>query len=528
MAWNDLSMSDKSRMMRLAINSGITDLRTIRDVYNSYAEGGPVKNYKNWKEQIERYKGIDTNDPDYDYEGFYNENPIRAWQMLEDNPKAHFTDKYKTESHPTLSNESIYANGRGGTWGEGTFELSDYLMQNSDRTLDYLRRNDPDIIPTYQGGIVLNSAGITDSFAEGGKIHIKPENRGKFTELKKRTGHSASWFKENGTPAQRKMATFALNARKWHHADGGYLFEEGGDTTEQIPQEEMTSQSKPSFGERIKNLNKKLWESVPATSGLTFPLAALSSGLYGGAQVMNKLLSSRDRESLGTVREIPKGPQYKEYFDATPEELEKAQIYLPKENGEWNTSSVGNYGDKHYDVLESRAKGLISAMKRAEFTQPEINRLSPLLLTQLILEGGWVLSRDDNNYGGMLDANGDHIAFDTEDSFYDSYLKNLNKRWGDEVMGEGRGWRNASTLKEYTDIINREDLGLHTKKAYNDYIRKHPKDSISIYTPWWENGDKGLMDHMKGIAPRARGLYWLLRQRMDAWDELARNNNIVK
>lgn len=54
----------------------------------------------------------------------------------------------------------------------------------------------------------------------GGKdsgIHIKPENRGKFTALKKRTGKSASWFKAHGTPAQKKMATFALNARKWHH-----------------------------------------------------------------------------------------------------------------------------------------------------------------------------------------------------------------------------------------------------------------------------------------------------------------------
>ena len=39
-------------------------------------------------------------------------------------------------------------------------------------------------------------------------IHIKPANRGKFT---------ASWFKENGTPAQKKMAVFALNARKWSH-----------------------------------------------------------------------------------------------------------------------------------------------------------------------------------------------------------------------------------------------------------------------------------------------------------------------
>lgn len=61
--------------------------------------------------------------------------------------------------------------------------------------------------------------------AEGGKIHIKPENRGKFTALKKRTGHSASWFKAHGTPAQKKMATFALNARKWKHEDGGPLRE---------------------------------------------------------------------------------------------------------------------------------------------------------------------------------------------------------------------------------------------------------------------------------------------------------------
>ena len=55
-------------------------------------------------------------------------------------------------------------------------------------------------------------------FADGkAPIHIKKENRGKFTALKKRTGHSASWFKAHGTPAQKKMATFALNAKKWKH-----------------------------------------------------------------------------------------------------------------------------------------------------------------------------------------------------------------------------------------------------------------------------------------------------------------------
>ena len=70
--------------------------------------------------------------------------------------------------------------------------------------------------------------------AEGGKIHIKPENRGKFTALKKRTGHSATWFKEHGTPAQKKMATFALNARHWKHGYGGHIYEGTSEDTQQM------------------------------------------------------------------------------------------------------------------------------------------------------------------------------------------------------------------------------------------------------------------------------------------------------
>lgn len=64
-------------------------------------------------------------------------------------------------------------------------------------------------------------------YKSGGKIYIKPSHRGKFTALKKRTGKSASWFKAHGTPAQKKMATFALNAKKWKHDDGGHLYQYG-------------------------------------------------------------------------------------------------------------------------------------------------------------------------------------------------------------------------------------------------------------------------------------------------------------
>ena len=62
-------------------------------------------------------------------------------------------------------------------------------------------------------------------YGKGGKIYIKPSHRGRFSALLKRTGKTASWYKAHGTPAQKKMATFALNARKWKHEDGGFLQE---------------------------------------------------------------------------------------------------------------------------------------------------------------------------------------------------------------------------------------------------------------------------------------------------------------
>ena len=49
------------------------------------------------------------------------------------------------------------------------------------------------------------------------ELHIKPENRGKLTRLKKRTGKSEAELWKEGNPAVRKMITFARNARKWKH-----------------------------------------------------------------------------------------------------------------------------------------------------------------------------------------------------------------------------------------------------------------------------------------------------------------------
>lgn len=74
-----------------------------------------------------------------------------------------------------------------------------------------------------------------NTFAEGGKIHIKPSKRGTFTAAAKRHRKSVQSFasqvlanKENYSPAMVKKANFARNAAKWH-SFGGDLNTHGAD-----------------------------------------------------------------------------------------------------------------------------------------------------------------------------------------------------------------------------------------------------------------------------------------------------------
>ena len=51
----------------------------------------------------------------------------------------------------------------------------------------------------------------------GGSIHIKPENKGKFTETQRRTGKTTEELTHSKNPITRKRAIFAQNAKKWNH-----------------------------------------------------------------------------------------------------------------------------------------------------------------------------------------------------------------------------------------------------------------------------------------------------------------------
>ena len=179
--WDDLSLSGKNDVMAAAVRNGITNLHDIKDKWNEFAEGGKVnkKDYATWKRDIKDYKHIDIDhDNTYDYQGFYNKYPDKAWSMLNGNPDAHFTDEFKTVYHPTFSDESIYSGKydkrynpqalEGGHWSEASdgrdlFRMSEDGYRgpvSMDERQQYLIDNEPDgavleesngALPMYDG-----------------------------------------------------------------------------------------------------------------------------------------------------------------------------------------------------------------------------------------------------------------------------------------------------------------------------------------------------------------------------------------
>ena len=250
----------------------------------------------------------------------------------------------------------------------------------------------------------------------------------------------------------------------------------------------------------------------------------------GFFEKIKNLFSKKEEEEEPTIIETDEyyDPKYISYREA-PKTL---KMYLTQtKNGKYDINSKGNYGDTHYDAVESRYLDLTSMMRKKGFSTEEINRLAPFLVTQMILEGGYKITSPNNNFGGMLDPETRaKIKFDTEEDFYNAYLDNLDEKWGDSYLGEGLGWRNAKTLAEYAKIINRENLNLNSLELYNEYNKKHADKPAYIYTPTWENNGTELMSDAKfgGIKNRVFGLINLVKLRQQEFKELAESNGWLK
>lgn len=129
---------------------------------NLHFKGGKDKrSFSDWANKASAYKGIKIkDDPTYDYKGWYNEDPNRAYALLNDDPNAHFDDRWKTPYHPTYSDQSVFSNAKhpGGTWGRRDFRDIYYAPFASNvpfgRRLNYI------IDAENNGAMIANNAGM--------------------------------------------------------------------------------------------------------------------------------------------------------------------------------------------------------------------------------------------------------------------------------------------------------------------------------------------------------------------------------
>ena len=129
---------------------------------NLHFKGGKDKrSFNDWANKASVYKGIKIKgDPTYDYKGWYSEDPNRAYALLNDDPNAHFDDRWKTPYHPTYSDQSVFSNAKhpGGTWGRRDFRDIYYAPFASNvpfgRRLNYI------IDAENNGAMIANNAGM--------------------------------------------------------------------------------------------------------------------------------------------------------------------------------------------------------------------------------------------------------------------------------------------------------------------------------------------------------------------------------
>lgn len=182
-----------------------------------------------------------------------------------------------------------------------------------------------------------------NNFAEGGQIHIKPENRGKFTAAAKSRGMGAQEFaskvlanKDNYSSTMVKRAVFARNASHWKHNEGGYLFQEGG--------QEKPVQKRVDFQAMVNDRANVRYMDIPSMNQLQDSLIA-----RGFPEAQRLALLATAEHEMGTQGAASRGIGGNGYWGLNEQRMP--------------TSYLGNTPEKRAEQIHYIIENLINVYK---------------------------------------------------------------------------------------------------------------------------------------------------------------------
>lgn len=145
-------------------------------------------------------------------------------------------------------------------------------------------------------------------FKSGG-IHIKPENRGKFTAYKERTGKTTEEALHSPDPHVRQMANFARNAKKWHHQFGGATmpqYDSGGGYMNNAwasvnPQDDITAQMYEQRANTQDVVQNSDMYNRPNITGINPDgMTPMDNNIVPGQQAMQQPMQYTQQRPFGT------------------------------------------------------------------------------------------------------------------------------------------------------------------------------------------------------------------------------------
>lgn len=184
------------------------------NTYNAFAEGGGLSREKNYGSKKKPYPSV----PSGDFAGPHRSYPIPIKADARDALRlAGLHGKESVRRKVLAKYPSLKA------FGGSLFDdvVGNNFNQSFTQGIQGMFQQEPE--QTVQAANIAK---------DGGGIHIKKKNKGKFTEYcgGKVTEACIRKGKNSSNPTTRKRATFAQNARNWN-AFGGWLNTQGGDFT---------------------------------------------------------------------------------------------------------------------------------------------------------------------------------------------------------------------------------------------------------------------------------------------------------